>query len=335
MTCKDLAPLLASLADGSLPPAEESLARAHLGSCAACRAAQGRFEKLEQLLGAGLSVPDPGEAYFKAQRARLLRSAAQGSVSPAPAELRRPRGPRFVWAAAAAILILAAGAAYWRGVPARAPEPGPTSLRSAPSERDPAPAAPPRTGTPATPPQGGIPWAPSPAPTAQKTSSPEEGPRPLPTPRPEGTPVLPPPTPPSSVTKEAPSALAWGASARLSAMTEESVVIGLAETPRDRVAALFGAAEARLGELGQVIRQDPGLASELAGAYLLLLGEGVRSVLQDGTESPQELALARRAARERARGHESALLELGAVAQGSLQGTLKEALAMSRELARP
>ena len=118
-------------------------------------------------------------------------------------------------------------------------------------------------------------------------------------------------------------------------MTEEAVDIGLSETPRERVVALFGAAEARLGELGQVMRQDPGLASELAGAYLLLLGEGVRGVLQDGSESPQELALARRAAREHARGHESALVELGAIAQGKLKGTLEEALAMSRELARP
>jgi hypothetical protein len=118
-------------------------------------------------------------------------------------------------------------------------------------------------------------------------------------------------------------------------MTEEAVDIGLAETPRDRVVALFGAAESRLGELGQVMHQDPGLASELAGAYLLLLGEGVKSVLRDGTESSQELALARRAARERARGHESTLLELVAVAQGKLKETIEDALAMSRELARP
>jgi hypothetical protein len=118
-------------------------------------------------------------------------------------------------------------------------------------------------------------------------------------------------------------------------MTEEAVDIGLAETPRERVVALFGAAEARLGELGQALRQDPGLATELAGAYLLLLGEGVRSVLADRTESSQELALARMAAREHARGHESTLLELGAHAQGKLKGTLEEALAVSRELARP
>jgi hypothetical protein len=118
-------------------------------------------------------------------------------------------------------------------------------------------------------------------------------------------------------------------------MTEESVDIGLAETPKDRVLALYRAAEARLGELGQAIRRDPPLASELADAYLLLLGEGVQSVLHDGTESQQELALARSAAAERARGHERALVELGGASTGKLKETLEEALAMSRTIGKP
>ncbi len=111
MTCKDLAPLLGSLGDGSLPPSEKQFAREHLASCTNCRAALERLLELEQRLGAGLAVPDPGEAYYKTQRTRLLqaaaRTSAKGSGPAAPAEFRRPRVARFVWAAAAAILILA------------------------------------------------------------------------------------------------------------------------------------------------------------------------------------------------------------------------------------
>ncbi len=129
--------------------------------------------------------------------------------------------------------------------------------------------------------------------------------------------------------------VAPGTATRLVIMTNESVDLGLAETPHDRVIALFGAAEARLKEVGQVMREDPGLASELAAAYLLLLGEGVRAVLKDESEPAQELALARLAAAERAKNQESALVQLGSAAQGPLKGTLAEALAMSRELAKP
>jgi hypothetical protein len=118
-------------------------------------------------------------------------------------------------------------------------------------------------------------------------------------------------------------------------MTEESVDVGLSETPKERVLALYKAAEARLGELGQAMRQDPPLASELADAYLLLLGEGVQSVLHDGTESPQELALARTAAAERARGQEQLLVQLGGASSGKLKETLEEALAMSRTFGKP
>lgn len=330
MNCKDLEPLLASLGEGSLSPAEERRARAHLEGCGTCRAALARRGKLEQLLGTGLAVPDPGEAYFKAQRLRILQSAASPSSAAdsgapaAPARIRRPSHGRYAWAAAAAILILAVGAATYFGVPglgARTP-----ATASGPAVRPPGAPALPR---PEIPPVEGIPEAQRPILTAQKP------PPPLTRPAPEAGPAV---AGQSAVPKVAPErtpTFGSGTSARLAAMTEEAVDIGLAETPRERVVALFGAAEARLGELGQVIRQDPNLASELAGAYLLLLGEGVKGVLTDASESPQEIALARLAARERARGHESTLLELGAVAQGKLRRTLDEALAMSRDLSRP
>ena len=338
MTCKDVAPLLGSLGDGSLAASEDRLLRAHLESCATCRGAEDRLRKLERLLGEGLRVPDPGAAYFDAQRERLIRSAGAGSASPAAAQVRQPRPLRFVWAAAAATVLLAAGAVTYRGLPGRTREVVPGAL------------APSASGTGASGPRSGeeSPRFPDPGPAPEQRASGKAALPALPDPSPGPKPVLPVPSPlakelpieppkevPREVPKEAPSALASGASARLAAMTEEAVSIGLAETPRDRVVALFQAAEARLGELGQVMRADPALASELASAYLLLLGEGVASVLQDKTESSQDLALARGAAREHARGHERTLAGLEAIAQGTLKGTLEEALAMSRELARP
>jgi hypothetical protein len=126
-----------------------------------------------------------------------------------------------------------------------------------------------------------------------------------------------------------------GTPEHLARLTEESVDIGLAETPRERVVALYLAAESRLRELREAIGSDQALATELASAYVLLLSEGVKSVLQDQTESPAELALARQAAADRARGHENALAALGGAATGKLKETLDEALATSRELSKP
>jgi len=321
MTCDELAPLLPSLGDPGLKPAQEKALRAHLESCESCRATLAGFGRLQELLDAGMPVPDPGAAFFKAQRERILARAGSAATE----KFRRPRGLRFVWATAAAILILAAGAAFWYGVPSLSPVPGSTMGTSESSGIPPAPVA------------SGPPASPNPAPRAQEKPSqaPDLGPAPprtLPTPDPKVASDLPGKSP---VPKETPSMVAPGTAARLSMMTNESVDIGLAETPHERVVALFGAAEARLKEVGQVMREDPGLASELAAAYLLLLREGVRAVLKDDSEPPQELALARLAAAERAKNQQGALVQLGSAAQGPLKGTLEEALAMSRELAKP
>ncbi|HEV3028924.1 MAG TPA: hypothetical protein VG457_15200 [Planctomycetota bacterium] len=303
MTCDERAPLLSSLGEGSLGKAQEQELEVHLGSCERCRGLLARLRRMEELLGAGLGVPDPGSGYFRAQRERLLAAGAQPAIP-----RTQPRRARYVWAAAAAILILAAGAAYWLGIPAAPGGPGSAGLRPSP-----APGA-------------------SPAPVVPPVKPPAPAP-PSPGPQVPGPVRESPPAP--VLARETPPAPPSAAPARLAAMTEESVDIGLAETPKDRVLALYRAAEARLGELGQAIRRDPPLASELADAYLLLLGEGVQSVLHDGTESQQELALARSAAAERARGHERALVELGGASTGKLKETLEEALAMSRTIGKP
>jgi hypothetical protein len=328
MTCDERAALLPSLGDGSLGSAREKELDAHVESCERCRGLLQRLRKVEELLGAGLRVPDPGDKFFRAQRMRILGTEASSATT-----LNPPRRARYVWAAAAAILILAAGAAYWFGVPAFPRGPEGSARRPDSSLLPPAPPAPGPKGSPeaaTVPVPSAKPSQLAPVPTFPLPS--ETGPRSAP-------PLTPEPVreslPPRVVARETPPASPSATPGRLAAMTEESVDIGLSETPKDRVLALYRAAEARLGELGQVIRRDPPLASELADAYLLLLGEGVKSVLHDGTESPQELALARSAAAERARGQERALVELGGAATGKLKETLEEALAMSRAFGKP
>src|SRR5579872_7467450 len=277
MNCDERAPLLPSLGDGSLGSAQERELRTHLESCERCRGQLGRLRRMEELLGLGLRVPDPGEKFFRSQRERILAAGAAPAIP-----LLKPRKIRYVWAAAAAVLILAAGAATWWGVPAAPSEPGSAELRPVPAPVQ--PRVPPIVTPPVV----------RPAPPV----APPKAPDPVPV-----------PVPPPVVARETPPAPPSAVPGRLAAMTEESVDVGLSETPKERVLALYKAAEARLGELGQAIRQDPPRASELADAYLLLLGEGVKSVLHDRAESAQDLALARSAAAERARGHERALVE--------------------------
>ena len=152
-----------------------------------------------------------------------------------------------------------------------------------------------------------------------------------------GPAALPPsenPTEPRSKPSPTPSVpVDPGVARRLEQMTEEAVEIGLAETPRDRVLALFGAAGERLAELRESVGKDEDLSVELAQSYLLLLREGVWGVLRDQAESGDSLADAREVAAGRARSHENELVALGQSAQGRLKEALGEALSASRELA--
>jgi hypothetical protein len=116
-------------------------------------------------------------------------------------------------------------------------------------------------------------------------------------------------------------------------MTDESLAIGLADTPTDRVGTFFRAADARLAELKIAIQKDEAMAEELASAYTMILREGVANVLDDRDESAEEMTLARRIAKARARRNELALAQLGTAAQGRLRESLREALQASHEIA--
>jgi hypothetical protein len=116
-------------------------------------------------------------------------------------------------------------------------------------------------------------------------------------------------------------------------MTDESLAIGLADTPTDRVGTFFRAADARLAELKVAIHKDEAMAEELASAYTMLLREGVASVLDDRDENAEEMTQARRIAKARAKRNESTLALLGTSAQGRLKDSLREALQASREIA--
>jgi hypothetical protein len=152
-------------------------------------------------------------------------------------------------------------------------------------------------------------------------------------------PVVPKKDPPSPVPSRQPEGPAVakagppaGTAERLGRMTREAVEVALAETPSERVATLCAAAEAQLRELQEAVAKDPTLAAELAGAYRILVGQGVAGVLQDQGESEVELAAARDLAARRAREHEAALAALAGGASGPLKESLGEALAASRSL---
>jgi type IV secretory pathway VirB10-like protein len=308
MTCEDVGPFLPVLSDASLPDQDRRGVEAHLSVCPKCRAARDRQERLAQLIAPAGRVPDPGEDFWKTQREALLRraSAEPRGLQALPSA---GRGRTRLWIAAAAAVLLAAGAALWATgllrIPA-APSASPEARNGSSAPHD--VAQPPR------------------APEVPKNLVTQAAPAPSPQP-PTPTPVRSPEAPrPQPVARSSEDVLR---------MTDEMVDIGLAETPADRVRALYHAAEARLGELREAMGRDPELAAELASAYVMLLSDGVRSVLGDGAESPAALAAAKDLAALRARSHETVLAALGTSATGKLKETLDEALATSRALARP
>jgi hypothetical protein len=158
---------------------------------------------------------------------------------------------------------------------------------------------------------------PAPRPIVERPVHPQETPELKPAVEPPVRPVV--PSEPSAGTAE-----------RTMRMSRESVDIALAETPSERVLALCAAAEAQLRDLAEAIVKDPALASELAGAYRLLVGEGVARVLDDRAETEQDLASARMIAARRARDHEATLAALSDRASGPLKGQLALALEASR-----
>jgi hypothetical protein len=302
MTCEEVGPFLPVLEDGSLGEMERQGVQAHLDSCLRCRAALGRLGRLEGLLGRAASVPDPGAEFWVLQKRKILGDVQ--ARNPAGQAILR-RSFRILWTAAAAVMLLALGAFLGRRF--SLPAPGRVESASRPAAGDSRESSPPEISRPAPVVSEG---------TARPGVS-------------EGPGVPPDPSPPLA------AVVLPGSPEHLAQLTDELIDIGLAETPTDRVRALCQAAGARLRELRQVMERDPALATELAGAYIVLLGEGVKSVLRDGAETPASLAAAREVAALEARSHGTLLATLGGTATGKLKETLDEALATSRELAKP
>jgi len=310
VNCDGLRAMLGALREGPLADDLRSAALRHLELCPACRSLLDRRDRLEALIRAALPVPDPGEAYFEGLRSRLL-------PAPGAAGVRRKIGAVPILAAAAlaaaAVVLITFGSSLLRKA---APVP---ELR-APIVQSPAPAAPPG-GPPA-----GI--AKPPDPPLPRAAAPPTGREGAPK-----APEIPVPLPPPSAPREAlalPAGPPPGTAARQARMTGEAVEVALAETPAERVLALCAAAEAQLRDLPGAIATDPALAAELAGAYRLLVAEGVAGVLREQGEPEQELAQARGVAERRARDHEAALVALS----GGTSGPLRESLALALEASR-
>src|SRR5579863_9813804 len=105
MTCEEAGPFLPELSDGSLGDAERREVQAHLDGCAKCRVTRDRLSRVAGLLAPAARVPDPGEAFWQAQRSRILTRGAGAPVVPMTAFRRSLR--RFGLAAAAAFLVAA------------------------------------------------------------------------------------------------------------------------------------------------------------------------------------------------------------------------------------
>jgi anti-sigma factor RsiW len=101
MNCAEAQPLLNAYLDGELDLAASLETERHLATCAACRAAYSRIERLhEEIAAAGLDFADD------ATIGRLRRAIRQRAGLPAASRWKRP----WVWAAAvsvAALLLLA------------------------------------------------------------------------------------------------------------------------------------------------------------------------------------------------------------------------------------
>ena len=141
MTCKELEPLLVDLVDGTLAGEPRAQARAHVDSCAACRAL---LEGLRQIREAARGLPrmaPPADGWARLNAALDKETQAQAKASPkvvSMADVRReppaawqPRRPMFWGAlAAAAVLVLATATGllmFYSGTPASTPGAPPTA----------------------------------------------------------------------------------------------------------------------------------------------------------------------------------------------------------------
>jgi hypothetical protein len=305
VNCDDARILLPDLRDGTLPEDTRPAIDSHLRSCGACREVLDRAARLEEVMRSALTVPDPGSSYFEGQGARLLGASRRST--------RRPVGLSLLIAGAlvaAAVLMIIHGPVHVGTSTPIAPPAAEARkqdlVKEVPRDRETA--------------------------AVVKTRTMEDPLHSVPAPRVRE--AAPQPTPPSErrdATAEPPRP-ADGTAARVVRMSHEAVEVALAETPTERVAALCAAAEAQLRDLPDAMATNPTLAAELAGAYRLLVGEGVAEVLRDRAESDRDLASAREFAATRAREHEATLAALSGGTSGALKESLGRALEASRSL---
>jgi len=324
MMCRQIRPLLGPFEDDSLPQDDRATVVSHLAGCDACRERVERRHRLGSLLRSALDVPDPGEEYFRKQRAKLL-AADPSSHAAGKSIVGRFIPIAALLAASALLLVYGPGLVRTSPPPQATPVLGSVAAKPASEAKPEALRIPPRPkDLSPVPPEAAPPVLPEPKPVPSAVPTPEKSVAP--------TPVVPTPReePPKAIALTGPPA---GSAVRMLRMTKEAVEVALAETPTERVVALCAAAEAQLRELEQAVPRDPQLAAELAGAYRLLVKEGVGGVLQDRAESPQDLNAARDEASRRVRGHEATLLALGGQSNGALKESLSLALEASRSLA--
>jgi hypothetical protein len=303
VTCQETKALLPEYQEDALPENHRKDVEAHMSGCASCTEAHARTKGLDGFLRGTIRVPEPAGDFWTRQEAGILKAA----VRPGPVTGGKKGGSRLwllgvgLGIAAAALVIVAVGLSS--GTPTTSPAPKEVAKHEVP--------APAQEGvdseSKAPNAQASRPWPSFP----KAPASPETAPR------------------PSAITAVLP-----GDPEYVDRLTSESVEVGLAQTPSDRLLGLIRAAGGRLRELKAAVaaRKDV-VAEDLAEAYTMIVREGMSGLLEDREESADVLDDARGVARNYAASNLGDLKSLEAAAEGSLKTALVDAVRATRELA--
>jgi hypothetical protein len=314
VNCQETQTLLPEYQEGVLQGAKLQEAETHLTGCASCRGVLAEAKNLDVFLREGVRVPEPPADFWSKQEARVLQAAGRRTTG-------KPSGHRgfSLWIVGVAALVIIAVGVYVVMRPTSAPV-TPMDTANAPEQ--------PKESGPMKEPVAGKQDAGNAAPTSPSElhpsllTFPTEPRSQDPAPEPYR------PVPPSA------TAILPGDPEYLDRLTAESIEVGLAETPSDRVIGLFKAADDRLSELKAALGAQKGsVAEDLAAAYTMILRQGITAALDDRQEDPQDLDTARTMAKIRAGGNARTLAALEPKAQGTLKDALRDALQATREIA--
>lgn len=383
MECNEVTERIHAYCDRSLPEDESREVTSHVRTCARCARAVDRALRLEAMLRTALPVPDPGAAYWEAQRKGLAARAAAAAGGSRRGR-RRPVTTLSLWtravmsaAGVAAAVLIALSVSFGPHEPGPAPARpdathesarGPEAVPAAAAVPPPAVSRPdsgaPATGTPSVvaPPAAGT----GPAGTGTTGGGPAGSGTTEPLPGPAADPGAKAPESPRTTPPEAagagagqPAAVAGGAGPEdanasfpaegpvvatilpgeprhLGILVDDQLAVGATETRAEAVAALCGAAMARLAELRAAVDgRNAAMALELATAYNLILRGGLSELVGFQEKYSADLKEERGAVRVAIRPHVAVLARLEAGADGPLKDTLSQALAACRELQRP